>query len=86
MTEPHLKRIWLRRGLATFVSLLAVTLVCALLWGLLSSLGDAMGAKAFRAASLGFALLDGACGIGLLIGTAREVIQGIESSDPLNPD
>ncbi len=86
MTDPRTQLVWLRRGLATFVSLQAVTLVCVLLWGLLSSLGDAVGAKVFRAASVGFSLLSGASGISLLIGTTREVIQRTESSEPKQPD
>ena len=86
MTEPRTQLVWLRRGLATFVSLLAVTLVCVLLWGLLSSQGDAVGAKVFRAATLGFALLSGVGGISLLIGTTHEVIQRTESFEPKQPD
>ena len=60
----------LRRSLAIFVGLLAITLVCGLLWGLLSLMGDSVGAMAFRGATIAFALLDGLSGIVLLIGTA----------------
>ena len=80
MSVPPLGLVWLRRVLATFVSLLAATLVCAAIWGLLMSLGDAVGGQAFRWATLSFALLDGACGIGLLIVTAWGLIHGIDSS------
>jgi hypothetical protein len=81
MTEPTPPLKWLRRSLATFVGLLAVTLVCGLLWGLLSSLGDSAGARAFRGATISFALLDGVSGIGLLIGTAWGVTHWMERSD-----
>ena len=80
MAVPPRTLVWLRRGLGTFVSLLGLTLVCASLWGLLMSLGDAVGGQAFRRATLGFALLDGACGVGLLIGTAWGLIHVIDPS------
>ena len=81
MSPSNQQLLWLRRSLATFVGLLAVTLVCGLLWGLLASLGDTVGARAFRGATIAFALLDGVSGIGLLIGTAWSVVQLMKSTD-----
>ena len=81
MTHPTPPLKWLRRSLATFVGLLAVTLVCGLLWGLLSSMGDTIGSRVFRGATMGFAILDGVSGIGLLIGTAWHVTRGIERTE-----
>ena len=81
MTHPTPALKWLRRSLATFVGLLAVTLVCGLLWGLLWSLGDMAGARAFRGATMGFAILDGVSGIALLIGTAWGVMRWMERTD-----
>ena len=78
MSPSNQQLKWLRRSLATFVGLLAVTLVCGLLWGLLASLGDTVGARAFRGATLVFAILDGVSGIGLLIGTAWGVVHMLE--------
>ena len=81
MTAPTPPLKWLRRSLATFVGLLAVTLVCCLLWGLLSSLGDMAGARAFRRATMGLAILDGVSGIALLIGTAWSVTRWMERTE-----
>ncbi len=81
MSPSNQQLIWLRRSLATFVGLLTVTLVCGLLWGLLASLGDAVGARAFRGATLVFAILDGVSGIGLLIGTAWSVTRWMERTE-----
>ncbi len=80
---PQLR--WLRRCLATCVGLLAVTLVCGLLWGLLSSMGDTVGAKAFRGATIGFASLGGIGAFVLLIGTAWSVTQLLGSSHERPP-
>lgn len=82
MTDPTPALKWLRRSLATFVGLLAVTLACGLLWGLLSWLGDMAGARAFRGATMAFAVLDGVSGVGLLIGTAWGVTQWMKSTRP----
>ena len=81
MSPSNQQLVWLRRSLATFVGLLAVTLVCGLLWGLLASLGDTVGARAFRGATLVFAMLDGVSGIGLLIGTAWSVTRWMERTE-----
>ena len=81
MSPSNQQLLWLRRSLATFVGLLAVTLVCGLLWGLLASLGDTVGARAFRGATLVFAMLDGVSGIGLLIGTAWSVTRWMERTE-----
>ena len=81
MRPSNQQQIWLRRSLATFVGLLTVTLVCGLLWGLLASMGDTVGARAFRGATLVFAILDGLSGIGLLIGTAWGVVRLIERTE-----
>ncbi len=78
-STPLLK--WLRRSLATFVGLLAVTLVCGLLWGLLSSMGDTVGSRAFHRATMVFAGLGGVSGIALLIGTAWGVTRSMERTE-----
>ena len=82
MTDSTTPRKWLRRSLATFVGLLAVTLICGLLWGLLSSMGDSVGGRALRRATMVFAVLDGVSGIGLLIGTAWGVTRWMEQTEP----
>lgn len=66
---------WLRRGLATFVGLLALTVTCGLIWALLSSLGDTVGARAFRMVTLGATVTAGMCGIALLIGAVWSLIR-----------
>lgn len=66
---------WLRRGLATFVGLLGLAVTCALIWGLLASMGDHAGAKAFRWITLGVAITDGVCGMGLFIGAVCSLMQ-----------
>ena len=81
MTDSTSQLKWLRRSLATFVGLLAVTLVCGLLWGLLSSLGDSVGGRAFRGATIAFAVLGGVSGIALLIGTAWSVTRSMERTE-----
>ena len=53
----------------------------ALLWGLLACMGDAVGARAFRGATLVIAILDGVSGIGLLIGTAWSVTRWMERTE-----
>ncbi len=81
MTDPTPSLKWLRRSLATFVGLLAVTLVCGLLWGVLSSLGDTVGGRVFRGATMGLAILDGVSGIVLLIATAWGVTRWMERTE-----
>ncbi len=81
MTDPTPPLKWLRRSLATFVGLLAVTLVCGLLWGLLSSMGDSVGTRAFQGATIAFAGLSGVSGIALLIGTAWGVTRWMERTE-----
>lgn len=76
----HLK--WLRRGLATFVGLLAVALICGLLSAVLSSMGDPVGSRVFRRMTLGLAVADGVCGIGLLIGAVWSLISLLEAPSP----
>ena len=75
MTDTETPWKWLRRSLSAFVGLLAVTLVCGMLWGLLSSMGDTVGSRAFRRATISFAGLGGVSGVALLIGTAWGVTQ-----------
>ena len=81
MTAPTPPLKWLRRSLATFVGLLAVTLVCGLLWGILSSMGDHVGSRVFRGATQVFAVFDGVSGIALLIGTAWSVTRWMERTE-----
>ncbi len=80
MTDTATPLKWLRRSLATFVGLLAVTVVCGLLWGLLSSMGDTVGSREFRRVTIAFAGLGGVSGIALLIGTAWGVTQLMKPS------
>ncbi len=80
MTDTATPRKWLRRSLSAFVGLLAVTLVCGMLWGLLSSMGDSVGSRAFRRATIAFAGLGGVSGVALLIGTAWGVTQWMKPS------
>ena len=70
--------MWLRRLLAAFAGLLALAVTCALLWGLLASMGDVVGAKAFRGITLIAAIADGLCGVALLIGTTACVIRVLD--------
>ena len=71
---------WLRRGLATFVGLLALTVTCGLIWALLSSLGDTVGARAFRIVTLGVTVTAGMSGIALLIGAVWSLVRIQEAS------
>ena len=81
MNASHRQLKWLRRGLATFAALLALAVTCGVVWGLLASLGDSIGAKTFRSITLLVAITDGVCGICLLMGTAWCFIRMIESSE-----
>ena len=81
MNETHGQLTWLRRGLVTWVGLMAVTVTSGLIWVLLASLGDHVGTRAFRVVTWGTGIASGVCGISLLIGTVRSLIQLMERQD-----
>lgn len=81
MNETHAQLAWLRRGLATWVGLIAVTVTSGLIWILLDSFGDQVGTKAFRVVTWGTGIASGVCGISLLMGTVRSLIQIMERQD-----
>lgn len=81
MNETHGQLAWLRRGLATWVGLIAVTVTSALIWVLLDSFGDQAGTKAFRVVTWVMGIASGVCGISLLVWTVRSLIQIMERQD-----
>ena len=81
MSETHRQVVWLRRGLAAFVGLLALVVTCGLIWALLAALGDSIGMRAFRIMTLIAAVADGFCGIALLIGSVWCLIRMNEPRD-----
>ena len=81
MMETRGQLVWLRRGLSTFVGLLALAATCAAICGVLKACGDVDGAKAFRSITLAVAVVDGACGIGLVIGAVWSLIRVLETSE-----
>ena len=81
MTETRGQLVWLRRGLSTFVGLLALAATCAGICGVLKSYGDVEGARAFRSITLAVAVADGACGISLLIGAVWSLIGLLEAPE-----
>ena len=73
--------LWLRRGLSTFVGLLALCVTCGVTGSLLRVMGDSVGAKAFCMTTGGVGIAAGLCGLALLIGTAASVIRLLERED-----
>lgn len=81
MSPSNPQLLWLRRGLASFVGLLALSVTCGFTTSLLRAMGDAVGAKALHTITWGVGIAAGLSGISLLIATAWNAIRLLERSD-----